>query len=140
MTSEQGQANPITGHVADVESLLPWYINGSLDTAQSRDVEQWLLQCDQARARLQAWQCIAQNTSNLTREYASHSADERGAWSSIETALSTNTRAPREKAPLANRRISGQLPKSPKALLFIRLGVASFVMTLLIAFLLGAIQ
>lgn len=129
MLNEKSQASPAPGQVADIESLLPWYINGSLDTARCREVEQWLLQCDQTRTRLQAWQCIAQNTSNLTRECASRSADERGAWSSIETALNKN---PKQR--------NGQPPKHAKAGLFISLGAVAFVLALLVAFLLGAIQ
>ncbi len=47
--------------INDLESLLPWYLNGSLDDAQRDAVEQWLAESPAAREQLAFWTTAAQD-------------------------------------------------------------------------------
>lgn len=74
----------------NAELMLPWYINGSLNRADRSYIERWLLSSVEARTRLQIWQCVSQNTSNLVSEDAQRTADEHGAWLCVKHELSSN--------------------------------------------------
>lgn len=44
-----------------LQSLLPWYVNGSLDEAGCREVEAWLERSEHAREQLAFWQAAAED-------------------------------------------------------------------------------
>jgi len=77
------------GGSGGARALLPWYVNGSLKTSDRIAVENWLRSSADARRQLQVWQCVAQTSQALISERAASSADDHGAWMSIEQVVST---------------------------------------------------
>jgi anti-sigma factor RsiW len=84
----------------DLQALLPWYVNGSLDEANRRDVEAWRAESEQAREQLAFWQ----STAEEQRQSAAVAAEDVGLMrvrAKIQASRSTARSAPPAQSGLA---------------------------------------
>jgi anti-sigma factor RsiW len=85
---------------AQAQRLLPWYVNGSLETEEQAQVEAHLADCPECREDLKAEQALARQVRTLPSDV------ERG-WAALKARVEGDSPEPRRSVarPLFGRRI-----------------------------------